>query len=155
MIKKILLLMGLTIFLFANTNYKNYLKIKKYDIYFKKASEIYKIPKEVLMAIAFTENESLKPNAIRHNKNKTEDIGLMQINTLWIKEFQYIGLSKQKLLDVENNIYVASLILSNLIKKYGYSLSTIAKYHSKNIEKCKSWLNRFQRHLKNIKNLNL
>ena len=152
MFKKLLMFFCFSFLLFGNLNYS---KIKKYNIFFTKASQIYKVPKKVLMAIAFTENETLNPYIIRHNKNNTYDIGLMQINTLWVKELQYIGLSRKKLLDTENNIYVSSFILAKLIKRYGYSMETIAKYHSKNPMKQKAWIARFKRHLRNLRMLNL
>jgi len=104
----------------------------------------------LLKTVALTENESLNEKAIRYNKNGTKDIGLMQINTLWIKELPQLHLSEKKLKDPKVNIEVAAVILSKLIKERGYSWDTIGCYHSKTKKYKNIWLKRAKEKIRYI-----
>lgn len=119
----------------------------KYDEYFQYYGDKYNVSYFLLKAVAATENESMNPFALRHNTNGTRDIGLMQINTLWIKELPEMQLTEAKLYQVETNIEVAAIILSRLIKEKGYSWHTIGMYHSKTPKYKMVWLNRIKKNI--------
>lgn len=124
---------------FALTN-----KFYKYDTEFMLASEEYKVPFILLKAIALTENSKYNNNIKLENKNKTHDYGLMQINTIWLKEFK---ISENTILDPYVNISVAARILSDLIKKHGYSWETIGKYHSSTPKFKEKWLAKIKKNM--------
>ncbi len=114
--------------------------LNKFDPYFKYYGDKYGLSYLLLKTVALTENNKLNPKAIRYNTNGTKDIGLMQINTLWIKELPKMHLSEKKLKNTKVNIKIAAIILSRLIKEKGYSWNTIGCYHS-NIKKYKEpWI---------------
>jgi len=124
--------------------------INKFDSLFKKYGDKYGISYVLLKTIALTENNTLNPKVIRHNTNGTKDIGLMQINTLWIKELKHMHLSEKKLKDPNVSVEVAAYILSDLIKNNGYSWDTIGMYHSKTRKYKKIWLKRAKNNIKLI-----
>lgn len=115
----------------------------KYDHIFKKAEREYAIPFVLLKAIALTES-SFNEKAVCNNSNKTKDVGLMQINTIWQKEF---NIHEKDLKKVNNNIEAAAKILHNLIRAYGYSWDTIGRYHSSTPEYKKKWLKKVKRNM--------
>jgi soluble lytic murein transglycosylase-like protein len=133
---KIIILFILAFNLNANNINKNYYK---YDYFFLKAANKYDIPFILLKAIALTENSKYITKIKRKNKNKTKDFGLMQINTIWLKEF---NLTKEKLLNTEINIMTAARILHNIIKTYGYNWDAIGRYHSSTKKYKNKWIRR-------------
>jgi len=119
----------------------------KFDSFFKESSKKYKIPFILLKAIALTENTTYNKKVIRKNKNKTKDYGLMQINTIWLKEFK---LSEKEILKPWINIDTSARILYSLINKYGYNWDTIGRYHSSTKKYKNIWLNRIKNNMKKI-----
>src|SRR3990172_12166224 len=71
-----------------------------YDADFEAAAFRYKVPSNVLRALARTES-NFRADAINRNSNGTEDVGLMQINST---NFAYLGLTKDKALVARLNI---------------------------------------------------
>lgn len=124
--------------LFAEVNYN------KYDYLFKKYEEESGVPSFLLKAVAVNENDTLNPYAIRENTNNTRDLGLMQINTIWAREF---NIRESDLLKPEVNIKVASIILADLINKYGYSWETVGRYHSATPSLKRIWLARIKKNI--------
>jgi soluble lytic murein transglycosylase-like protein len=153
--KKLVVIFILSLSLQANSK----IDLNKYDEHFKYYGQKYNISYVLLKMVALTENEKFDKNAIRYNKNGTKDIGLMQINTLWIKELSSFHLNEKKLKDINTNIEIAAYILSNLIKKYGYSWETIGMYHSRTKKYKRRWLKRAKKKIlqiaKNDKRINV
>ena len=92
------------------------------------------VPPEALLAIM--EVEGGRPGIEVKNKNGTYDLGLMQVNSLWIPEVSRLWhISKEKArtrLREDNcfNINVAAYILKTKIKEGGGNLlQGIARYH--------------------------
>lgn len=112
-----------------------------YDPIFEKAGRDFGIESSLLKRIAMIES-SLNPHAINQNKNGTVDIGLMQINSMHLKQLSKVGVTRQSLLDPEVNVYVAALLLSSHIRKNGYNLEAIGCYHSVNPVFKNQWLRR-------------
>jgi len=146
--KIILAFIILTLTLNANTKPEKRFFSKNfylYDTEFKKVAKIYDLPFILLKAVALTENHRFNANKKRDNKNKTKDYGLMQINTIWLKEE---GLSEKEILKPVKNIEIGAKILKGLIKRNGYSWNTIGKYHSSTPEFKKIWLERIQENMR-------
>lgn len=97
-----------------------------------KAGIVYKIDPWLLMSIAYVESR-FNPNAINtSNKNKTTDIGMMQINSFWLPTLNKYGIQKQDLLNPCTSIFVGAWILAQNIKQYGYTKNAIGAYNARN-----------------------
>lgn len=95
----------------------------------------YHLPPRALPAIHVVENGWA--GSVRHNKNGTDDLGVMQINTLWLPELSRgTGLSLSHLrsaLVYQNcfNVAVAGAILRVYLHETGDNLvKAIGFYHS-------------------------
>ena len=94
----------------------------------KDASKSYGIPEDVLMAIAKTES-NFNVEAKNINKNGTEDIGLMQINSGWLPELAKYDITRKDLMtDACLNLKVGAWILSNNVKRLGWNWDAIGSY---------------------------
>lgn len=94
---------------------------------FEEAGKAYDINPLLLQTIAKIES-NLKPDALNKNPNGTWDIGLMQVNSLWIK---ILGLNANEL--VSNPCYNAKTgakILRQCINKYGYTWEAVGCYNA-------------------------
>ncbi len=138
--KAIFLILMLSSILNAGELSQTVQRLKKYDSIFKKYALKYNVPKEILLSVALTENEKVDPNAIRHNSNGTVDRGLMQINSIWIKELPELHLTAEKLKNPEVSIQVAAYILSKHIKNKGKNWIAYGSYHSKTPSKRKKYI---------------
>lgn len=99
------------------------------DKCFEMASSRYQIPVKLLKAIAKTET-GLDPYALNINKNKSYDIGIMQINSSWLPKLSRVGITQLDLLDGCKNIQVGAWILASNIKQYGFNDRAIGAYNS-------------------------
>lgn len=89
----------------------------------------YSVSPHILYAIASKES-SLNPSAVGKNANGTHDIGLMQINSVWLPELKKFGITKDMLFDSCTNINVGAWILAQCIQKLGYNWNAIGAYHT-------------------------
>ena len=94
-----------------------------------KAAEVYKVDPWLLMAIAKTES-SFNNVAINVNKNQSTDIGMMQINTIWLPTLRKFGIERENLFDPCTSIFVGAWILAQNIKQFGYNQDGIGAYNS-------------------------
>ena len=94
-----------------------------------KAAVIYGVDPWLLMAIAKTES-SFNINAINVNKNKSVDIGMMQINTIWLPTLKKFGIQKEHLFNPCTSIFVGAWIVAQNIKSFGYNQDGIGAYNS-------------------------
>jgi soluble lytic murein transglycosylase-like protein len=91
------------------------------------ASRKYSISPKIFWAIMKVESEYKK--RIHNNPNGSFDVGVMQINSLWIKSLANKGF-KVDLLNDSNNINIAGYILKENMNK-GYGLwQSVGLYHS-------------------------
>lgn len=90
----------------------------------------YNINPYLLAAIAKTES-NFKPQAVRTNKNGTRDIGLMQINSLWLPQLAKFGIEERHLYDPCVNLSVGAWILRQRQSSYGNTWEAVGSYHSK------------------------
>lgn len=78
------------------------------------------------------------------------DVGLMQVNSYWIKKY---NIPLEALLEPQNNIYVGSWILAQEIRRHGMTWKAVAYYHTplhKNPARGVDYVRRIQKHLSNI-----
>jgi soluble lytic murein transglycosylase-like protein len=73
---------------------------------------------------------SLNPAAVAHANNGTRSVGLMQINSSWFDELQKFGISETSLRDPCTNIRTGAWILSQGVRRYGYSWEAIGAYYA-------------------------
>lgn len=122
----------------------------QYDDIFKKYEKEFGIPHFLVKAIAVTENKKLDKNIVSKNTDGTIDIGVMQINSSWIKHMPEERLSVEKLKNPETNIKMAFIILDDLIKRHGYSWESIGRYHSSTPKYKKVWLSRIKGNIQHL-----
>ena len=98
------------------------------------------IDKKILMAIKIVESGyHLKP-VISKNKNSTVDIGVMQINSLWLPELTKHGIDSELLLDNCINLRVAAWILYRHYQRSRDIWSAVGSYHSRSPKKHQAYL---------------
>lgn len=94
------------------------------------SAEKYGIDPYLLAAIARVES-SFNPKAYAVNKDGTEDIGIMQINTKVLREVERFGITREKLFEPCINIDVAAWKLASHFRNYGVTWFAVGAYHSK------------------------
>lgn len=82
------------------------------------AAQRYEVPELLLHAILQKENGRVG-QAVR-NRNGSDDLGLAQINTIWLKEFSKYGITREHLRDDRcTNLYAAGYVLRTNVNRYG------------------------------------
>jgi soluble lytic murein transglycosylase-like protein len=94
-----------------------------------KASTTYGVDPWLLMAVAKVES-GFNKSAINRNSNNTADVGLMQINTTWLKTLSKHGIYTRDLLNPCTSIFVGAWIMAQNIKHFGYNQDGIGAYNS-------------------------
>lgn len=97
----------------------------------EEAASKYRIHAYLLYAIAKTES-NLNPRAINRNKNGSYDIGLMQINSIWLPTLRKYGLDEQQLYDPCTSIQVGAWILAQNMQRLGNSWDAVGAYNASN-----------------------
>ncbi len=94
---------------------------------FDEAAREYGLNADLLRGIACVESNS-NPSALNHNRNGTTDLGIMQINSSWIKP---LGLNENELLKNPcYNVKTAARILRKCMDKHGYTWEAIGCYNA-------------------------
>lgn len=101
---------------------------------FNEAGKTYKVPPMLLQAIAWVESRYDR-NASNHNTNGSVDMGVMQINSLWLEPLAEHGIEWKHLYNACYNINVAAWILRRQINEVGYNWQAVAHYHSRTPER--------------------
>lgn len=97
---------------------------------FAEAGKKYSIDPLLLQAIAQVES-SMNPQAINHNRNGSEDLGLMQINSSHLARLRKDGITRQQLLDDAClSVMVGAGILSEFITQFGYTWRAVGAYNA-------------------------
>lgn len=94
------------------------------------SAEKYGIDPFLLAAIGRVES-SFNPQAYNRNKDGTEDIGIMQINTKVLREVSRFGITRDQLFEPCVNIDVAAWKLASHFRDYGVTWYAVGAYHSK------------------------
>lgn len=83
----------------------------------------------LLYAIAKVES-SHNPKAVNgSNSNGTRDMGLMQINSVWLPELRKYGITEAQLFNGCASTYIGAWIMAKNIRKHGYTWQAIAVYN--------------------------
>ena len=94
------------------------------------AGKKFNIDPWLLLAIADVET-GLTSRSFNKNSNGSYDLGLMQVNTIHLKELSKYGINGKHLLDNDCvGIYVAAMLLKRSTDKYGMNIDGIGGYHS-------------------------
>lgn len=91
------------------------------------ASKRYAIPSEVLKAIGYVES---RYNPEAHERlEKSESIGVMQINSYWFPHLEKLGITRDDLWEPCTNIHVGAYILAREVKRTGWNWLSIGAYN--------------------------
>lgn len=101
-----------------------------YQSYFIEAGERFHINPKLLQSIAKVES-NFNPRAINNNKNGSQDIGIMQINTIHLPMLSSLGVSKADLFNERININFGAYVLAKCFKKHGITLNGLNCYNGK------------------------
>ncbi len=97
---------------------------------FSEAGDKYGIDPLLLKAIAQTES-SMNPQALNRNKNGSEDIGLMQINSAHLERLRKSGITRESLLnDTCMSVMVGADILAGFVSQFGYTWRAVGAYNA-------------------------
>jgi len=97
---------------------------------FEEAGTKFGIDPFLLKAIAQVES-SMNPKAVNHNRNGTQDLGLMQINSSHLVRLSKDGVTREKLLNDEClSVMVGAEILSGFITRFGYTWRAVGAYNA-------------------------
>lgn len=103
---------------------------KAYAGCFVQAGEKYSLDPLMLEAIANVES-SMRTGAINRNRNGSEDLGLMQINSSHLPRLLSKGITREKLLsDACLSVMTGAEILSGFIARFGYTWRAIGAYNT-------------------------
>ncbi len=98
---------------------------------FDDAGKRYNVNPKLLESIAKVES-SMNPKAMNHsNRNGTYDIGLMQINSTWLKKLSDFNITESDLINNPCiNIHVGAWILSSNFSLHGYNEKSLGAYNA-------------------------
>ena len=86
---------------------------------FEEAGRRYGIPPSLLKAISAVESNS-NPAARHRNRDGSEDLGHMQINSSWLRKLGSYGIGRDQLFDPCTSTYIGAWILAQNIRRFGY-----------------------------------
>jgi len=99
------------------------------------AAAFYHLPPRILPSIQAVEGG--QPGLVRMNSNQTADLGLMQVNTIWIKPLaDYAHITQPVVLDLLKNdscfniAAAAAIMRSYLTEARGNLMVAVGFYHS-------------------------
>lgn len=123
----------------------------------------YGVPKALALAIAMQESggnpwavnvagKSYLPaskadalNIVRRAREKSFDVGLMQINSQWLRRF---NISLETAMEPRNNVHLGVWILASAIRTHGMNWKAVGAYHSPTPARQKLYARLVARHLK-------
>ena len=108
---------------------------------FEQAGARYGIAPVLLEAISTVESGG-NPLARNLNRDGSEDLGHMQINSRWLETLAAFGIDRQKLLDPCLNTYVGAWILAQNIRRHGYGWEAIGAYNARSPAKRNAYSHR-------------
>lgn len=99
---------------------------------FDDAGRTYGISPALLRGIARVES-GMKPDAINRNRNGSTDLGLMQVNTFWLKT---LGTTSRELLTAPcYNVMAGAWILKGCLDRHGETWEAVGCYNASSHDK--------------------
>ncbi len=95
---------------------------------FDMAGHYQKVNPMILRGIATIESHG-NPHAINHNHNGSVDYGMMQINSVHLRELKKYGVHRADLMNACENIYTAAWLLKQKMKTHGNTWLAVGAYH--------------------------
>ena len=95
----------------------------------EQAARRHQVNPHLLVAIAEVES-GLRPGAIGRNTNGSIDIGMMQINSLWLPELQRHGIALRDLLDPCVSVHVGAWVLAQKMRMHGNTWTAVGAYNA-------------------------
>ena len=108
---------------------------------FEQAGARYGIAPVLLEAISTVESGG-NPQARNLNRDGSEDLGHMQINSRWLRMLASYGIDRQKLLDPCLNTHVGAWILAQNIRRHGYGWEAVGAYNARSPAKRNAYSHR-------------
>lgn len=99
---------------------------------FEEAGKKYNISPRLLMGIARVES-GLNPRALNKNPNGSTDMGLMQINSAWLKTLKVTG--DDLMNDACLNTMTGAWVLRQCVDRFGYTWEAVGCYNAYSKEK--------------------
>lgn len=97
---------------------------------FHEAAQRYQVSPQLLVSIAEAES-SFRAHAINKNRNGSEDLGVMQINSAHLPYLHQFGITRQALLsDPCLNIHIGAWVLANAIRSFGMQWEAVGAYNA-------------------------
>ncbi|WP_454754789.1 lytic transglycosylase domain-containing protein [Cupriavidus necator] len=84
----------------------------------------------------------MRANAVNRNTNGSEDLGLMQINTVHLPRLARYGVTRERLFDPCVSAYVGSWILRACLDRYGHTWNAVGCYNAGSPDKRLKYANR-------------
>ena len=95
----------------------------------EQAARRHQVNPHLLVAIAEVES-GLRPVAIGRNTYGSIDIGLMQINSLWLPELRRHGIVPRDLLDPCVSVHVGAWVLAQKMRVHGNTWTAVGAYNA-------------------------
>lgn len=114
---------------------------------FERAGARYGIAPVLLEAISTVESGG-NPQARNLNRDGSEDLGHMQINSRWLGILASYGIDRQKLLDPCLNTHVGAWILAQNVRQHGYGWEAVGAYNARSPAKRIAYAHRVAARLK-------
>lgn len=99
---------------------------------FSEAAARYKLPEDLLRAVVKVESGG-RPEAMNlghKTRTGTYDIGLMQINSSWLKKLKTYSITEEMLKEPCQNVLVGAWILSHHLKETGADWNGVGSYNA-------------------------
>ena len=107
--------------------------VQAYATCFEEAGAMYNVNPDLLRAMAKVES-SMRPNAVNNGhqaRTKSVDLGLMQINSRWLKTLEKHNITRESLLqDSCLNLKVGAWILSDNMRRHGPNWTAVGAYNA-------------------------
>ncbi len=108
------------------------------DICVMQAAQRYRVDERLIRAIIQVESSG-NPLALNRNANGSEDIGVMQINSSWLRVLGRYGIQRRHLDDPCTNVHVGAWVLAGNIARYGNTWRAVGAYNAKS----RTWRERY------------
>jgi len=132
-------------------------RIHKYWPYFRDAAKRYKIDYRYLIAIGLHESSCRATAINKKNRNKSIDVGVMQVNSWWFPKLKKYTKDLNNLYDPRFNIHVGAWIFKQCTNQFGVTRKAIDCYN-KGAPRAKSnsvYVRGVEAQFRKIKNINL